>query len=185
MPSSLRWWPPWPAGRGPATPAGRPSPQPGEPWPTSADGRTCGHAARTPAVRDQYLPARPGTPVPWLPRRSDAVAFGTDLEGFCRREGGFGQRARGGDGTASSARILRCRATRQRRDRGQQPSAVAGRQRVASLELQAEPGRPRPASAAAWSQRRAVSSSAAVSGEISSRLCTCCSTVDTLRRSSA
>ena len=50
MPSSLRWWPPWPAGREPPTPGGRPSPQPGEPWPTSADGRTCGHAARTRAV---------------------------------------------------------------------------------------------------------------------------------------
>jgi len=122
MPSSLRWWPPCPAGRGPPTPAGRPSPQPGEPWPTSADGRTCGHAARTRTVRDQCPPARPGTPVPWLPRRSDAVAFGTDLVGFCGGEGGCGQRGRvvGWD--------------------RQQPCAVAGRQRVASLEVQAQPG---------------------------------------------
>lgn len=68
--------------------------QPGEPWPISADGRTCGHAARTRTVRDQCPPARPGIPVPWLPRRSDAVAFGTDLVGFCGGEGGFGQRGR-------------------------------------------------------------------------------------------
>ena len=114
--------------------------QPGEPWPTSADGRTCGHAARTRTVRDQCPPARPGIPVPWLPQRSDAVAFGTDLEGFCGGEGGFGQRARGGMGPPAAPELFGVGQHASDRDRGQQPCAVAGRQRVASLEVQAEPG---------------------------------------------
>ena len=96
-------------------------------------------SARTGTVRGQCPPARPGIPVPGY--RDDLMPSPSGLIwGFLRREGGFGQRARGGMGPPAAPELFGVGQRASDRDRGQQSCAGAGRQRVASLEVQAEPG---------------------------------------------